>query len=142
MSAKQGYIYVTSSPAMQDGIYKIGATTKQPIERIKELSAAVGVPIPFALVYSRSVNYPFAVEAELHRHFERYRLNDKREFFSLPLADIIQAIEGYEHACEMPLPWSELFASFPDDGDGRELTEEEREKCADLAFELKYNNRR
>lgn len=143
MSASQGYIYALVNPSME-GLVKIGATVHDPIQRARQLSASTSSPHPFALAYSRRVSMPFQVEAELHEALDQYRVNDSREFFEVPLHKVIQLMEGYAEikkertssAANMKLPWAELFATFPDNGDERELTEIEQEKCRDLEKSL------
>lgn len=144
MSASQGHIYALVNPSME-GLVKIGATVHDPIQRARQLSASTSAPHPFALAYSRRVSMPFQVEAELHEALDQYRVNDSREFFKVPLHKVIQFMERYTEvkkaepvsAASMKLPWAELFATFEDEnGEGRELTEEERAKCRELARRL------
>ncbi len=140
MSAEHGYIYCLINPGFPS-LVKIGATTKDPLERARELSAPTSTPLPFVLAYHRAVKFPFEVEANLHRILADHRTNDSREFFSIPLYKVIELLEKYEedlsgvyHCIETP--WADLFDTFPDDGAGRELTEDERVKCTDLAVRL------
>lgn len=142
MSASQGYIYLLTNIAME-GLIKIGATIKHPIERTRELSAATGVAVPFTLVYHRAVADPFKVEAALHRMLDQYRVNDSREFFKIELHEVIVLLEQYDEcraewiAVEDELPWSLLFNSFPDDEKGRRLTPNEKYQCDVLEAKLK-----
>lgn len=113
---------------------KLGCTTKDPQERAKELSAASGVPTPYVLAYHRYVRDPFQVEAFLHRKLEYCRVNDSREFFKIPLHKAIELIDTFEEvvARDDEYPFAKLFGTFPDDGEGRDLTEDERLKCREL----------
>ncbi len=131
MSAILGYVYILTNVALP-GLLKIGATTKDPTERARELSAPTGLPLPFTLAYSRHVNFPFQVEAALHRDFDAYRTSDSREFFRLPLHMVITALEQYEETDAIkPYPFAALFASF-DQGGPAELTADEQAQCRAL----------
>lgn len=142
MTIETGYVYILSNPGLMEGTYKIGATLHDPVLRVAQLSASTGIPTPFQLVYFRRVQRPFLVESMLHSAFAAYRVNDSREFFKMPLAEIINEIEHFEAVPDdvsdnVETPWAELFASFPDDGTPRELDESERKLCADLGRKLK-----
>ncbi len=94
-----GYIYALINPSL-DGLVKVGMTTRDPTDRVRELSAATGVPTPFVLAYDIYVADCSAAEAYLHTLLERrgYRVSDNREFFSAPLKDVIKAMLQVEEA--------------------------------------------
>ena len=104
--------------------------------RAKQLSAATASPTPFTVLYSRAVADCNEVEARMHAIFADRRVNEGREFFSVSLYEAATALDGLcgdKRFKPKPLtPWAELFASFPDDGSGRELTLEERARCRAL----------
>lgn len=89
---KSGYVYVISNiGSFGHDVYKIGMTRRlEPMDRVRELGDA-SVPFTFdvhALVYSEDAP---ALETELHRHFDKYRLNmvnNRKEFFRVPLKEI------------------------------------------------------
>lgn len=93
-------------------------------------------------MYSRYVAYPFQVEAALHRALDDYRLNDAREFFAVPLRQIIELAEQYEEIpvrraaveadIDKNLSFSWLFSSFADDGEPRDLDAREQALCREL----------
>lgn len=125
------------TPAMP-GLIKVGAATIDPMERARQLSASTSAALPFVLAYSRFVAFPFAVEAALHRELDPYRVNDSREFFRLPLHEVIKLVDTYDEVKSGDaLPWANLFATFPDDDSPRSLTEHERWQCEQLAARLK-----
>lgn len=130
------------SSALEEGLYKIGATIHNPLERARQLSAASSSPSPFFVAYKRYVASPFQVEAALHRIFESCRVNDSREFFRVDLHRIIEVLENYDemrsllHEDDVSLPFARLFASFEDDGSPRELTTDEQFKCRQLEYKL------
>jgi len=140
VSAEIGFIYVLSCP-MMEGCYKVGASTNDPIERARQLSAASGVVYPFTVAFQRKVNYPFKVEAALHRMLDEFRINECREFFKVKLHKIIDLAERYEE-CRAEfnvgdgLDFAKLFATFPDDYSPRVLTDAEREKIQRLRHEM------
>lgn len=144
MSAPFGFVYVFTSAAHEKDVYKIGATIHDPFERARQLSASSSAASPFSVVYKRFVAEPFQVEAALHRLFTPERLNDSREFFKVELHRVIDALDRYEEVRDLfysgdaSTPWSELFASFEDDGTARELTEDERFKCDQLRYKLDH----
>ena len=95
----KGYIYILSNPAMP-GLLKIGFTDRTPDERAAELSASTGVPLPFKVAYSLEVDSAQRLEAQIHRTLFKQRLNDKREFFNIPLAEAIEAADSCKAKAE------------------------------------------
>lgn len=160
---RSGYVYILCHPQMRDPsglpILKIGATRKHPIARATELSMGTGVPGAFTVSYYCAVPDAFEVEGATHEAFAEQRVDEGREFFSCRLDEAVLFIRHYVHetfggiegeggewideggdqgddALEYggpPTPFAELFATFPDDGEGRELTDEERARCRELA---------
>lgn len=124
------------------GLIKIGCTVHDPLLRAKQLTASTSAPTPFVCAYHRLVNDPFRVESILHRQLVDYRVNDNREFFRLPLHKAISYIEQFDDvswkADQIDTPFAELFASFPDDGSGRELTADEAAQCRALSERLMW----
>lgn len=136
MSAERGYIYGMVNASIP-GLIKIGASTKHPLERARELSVPTSVATPFVLAYYRAVAFPFMVEAAIHRQLDACRTNDKREFFRLPLHEAIAVIDQFDEIDDsISTPWAELFATFDDDGSGRKLTDDEQFRCQQLARKL------
>jgi hypothetical protein len=105
-NAKAGYVYIISNiGSFGDSVYKIGMTRRlEPIERIDELGSA-SVPFSFdvhALIFSE--NAP-ALEAKLHEHFHRSRinkLNNRKEFFKADIAEIERIVkENYDNVVDV-----------------------------------------
>ena len=65
------------------GLVKIGCTTGDLATRIRDLSSATGVPLPFELFYACEVDNATIAEARLHDAFGDHRVSKKREFFRL-----------------------------------------------------------
>ena len=105
-NAKAGYVYIISNiGSMGENVYKIGMTRRlEPLERIDELGDA-SVPFQFdvhALIFSD--NAP-ALEAKLHEHFYKTRLNklnDRKEFFKADIYEIEKVIkENYDKVIDV-----------------------------------------
>ncbi len=73
-------IYVLTNEAMP-GYVKIGRTNSSIEQRMKELSVATGVPLPFTCFYACTVKDSFFAEKQIHETFADNRINPKREFF-------------------------------------------------------------
>lgn len=94
---KSGHVYVISNiGSFGENVYKIGMTRRlEPQERINELGDA-SVPFPFdvhAMIHSE--NAP-TLEKSLHKIFSEQQMNKvnpRKEFFTLGIADIKKAIE-------------------------------------------------
>jgi len=86
-----GYLYLLANPAMP-GLVKIGWTSRQPDERVSELTSATGVPSPFILVYDLFVQDAQQAESWLHaRLSERgLRASENREFFTVSPSDAVE----------------------------------------------------
>jgi len=96
-NAKAGYVYIISNiGSLGENVYKIGMTRRlEPTERIDELGDA-SVPFGFdvhALIFSD--NAP-ALEAKLHEHFYKNRinkLNHRKEFYRADIREIEKIIK-------------------------------------------------
>ena len=91
-----GYIYVMINPSLE-GMVKIGKTTRDPKERVKELSSATGVPTPFILVFHKQFKDCHYTEKAIHQYLESngYRISDNREFFKIPVTDAINIVQKF-----------------------------------------------
>lgn len=105
-NAKAGYVYVISNiGAFGENVYKIGMTRRlEPMERVDELGDA-SVPFSFdvhAMVFSD--NAP-ELEAKLHEHFFKNRLNkinNRKEFYRANINEIEKVLkENYEKVVDM-----------------------------------------
>lgn len=76
------------------GLVKIGLTTRTPIARLAELTAATGVPAPFELEWCRAVTDCAAVESTVHRMLDDRRVSGRREFFRCDVVTARQVIEA------------------------------------------------
>jgi hypothetical protein len=88
-----GWIYVMRSAAHPRNVFKIGLTRKEPEERAEKLSSATGLPDGLFVLHEWHVPNCAEMEAQIHARLYPYRVNPGREFFDLPLKDIVQVIE-------------------------------------------------
>lgn len=94
---RRGHVYVISNiGSFGENVFKIGMTRRlEPTDRVKELGDA-SVPFDFdvhAMIYSDDAP---TLEKELHRRFDDAsvnKVNPRKEFFNLNLAQIRQAVE-------------------------------------------------
>ena len=135
MQTKQsGWIYALTNRSL-NGLYKVGMTSKTPEDRAAELSAATASPTPFFVVYAKETDDIRTAENDVHNILSDFRVSDNREFFKTSLFEVVKAIDyvcGGFSELDPPTPFAELFATFPDDGEARELTAEEQRKCKEL----------
>ncbi|MGT2728411.1 DUF4041 domain-containing protein [Streptococcus phocae subsp. salmonis] len=98
--ATAGYVYIISNiGAFGENVYKIGVTRRlEPLERIRELSSA-SVPFRFdvhALIFSEQA---FALEAELHTKFDKFKvnkMNNRKEYYKVPFSQIKEVLDQHK----------------------------------------------
>ena len=90
--SKAGWLYVITSPSLP-GLTKIGCTRRlNPSIRIKELSSS-SLPEPFhahCFVFSDDC---FELENNIHKYFDKERVNPDREFFRIEPKDVIDVLK-------------------------------------------------
>ena len=90
--SKAGWLYVITSPSLP-GLTKIGCTRRlNPSIRIKELSSS-SLPEPFhahCFVFSDDC---FELENNVHKYFDKERVNPDREFFRIEPKDAIDVLK-------------------------------------------------
>ena len=79
--SEKGYIYCLSNP-MYKGIYKVGYTKSDVLQRKKQLYTT-GVILPFKIEFVKELEHFKEKELILHDILSKYgkRINPKREFF-------------------------------------------------------------
>lgn len=104
-NTRAGFVYVISNiGSFGEDIYKIGMTRRlEPMDRIKELGSA-SVPFEFdvhAMIFSDDAP---SLETTLHQKFrdrEVNKVNQRKEFFKVPLSEIEQVVkENYNATVE------------------------------------------
>jgi len=84
---KSGYVYALTNKSFKNNVIKIGETSRTPNIRAKEIyNGATGVPEAFDVVYACSVCDCELAEQRMHELLNSYRVNQKREFFNMPIA--------------------------------------------------------
>lgn len=97
---KAGHVYVISNiGSFGEEVYKVGMTRRlEPLDRVKELGDA-SVPFSFdvhAMIWCEDAP---ALERTLHKRFVQAqvnKVNPRKEFFRLPLAQLRQVVEEHE----------------------------------------------
>ena len=93
---RSGYVYVISNRgSFGDDVIKIGMTRRlEPMDRVKELGDA-SVPFPFDVHMMISCDDAPSLENEMHRKFDKARLNKvnrRKEFFRVDLKQVADAV--------------------------------------------------
>ncbi len=84
-------IYILTNEAMP-GYIKIGKTTDL-TTRVKDLSRASGVPLPFEIFYAAEVEDMDFVERQIHKAFTNTRVAKNREFFTETPEHVVAVIK-------------------------------------------------
>ena len=95
--SKAGWLYVISSPSLP-GLVKLGCTRRLvPMMRVKELSSS-SLPEPFkahCFVFSDDC---FELENNIHKYFDKERVNPDREFFKIEPKEAIEVLRDVFNA--------------------------------------------
>lgn len=90
--SKAGWLYVISSPSLP-GLVKVGVTRQlNPVMRIRQLSSS-SLPEPFhahCFVFSDDC---FELESQMHKYFDKERVNPDREFFRIEPKEAINVLK-------------------------------------------------
>ena len=89
--ATKGFVYVLMNAAMPD-LLKIGKTIRSSDDRASELSQSTGVPCGFIVAFEVEVSDCDAAERLIHQELAACRYTENREFFKLPLKDVIPVL--------------------------------------------------
>lgn len=93
-ASNYGIVYVLTNPAMP-GLVKIGHTTRNNFcARMNSLSSHTGVPEAFECEFACKTELGKEIELEsaLHNYFDERRKNKSREFFRVPLDEVVAVI--------------------------------------------------
>jgi hypothetical protein len=108
------FVYILINESMP-GLIKIGRTTTSVKQRISELNAPAGIPLPFTCYYAARVEDCAKVERKLHEAFGDHRVRERREFFRLSPQRAQAALELA--ALEDVTPREEIIDDFPEDAE-------------------------
>ena len=78
---KKGFIYILSNDSLKDNLFKIGKTSKETIERSKQLSSSTSIPENFKIEAEFEFSDINWAEREIHDKLSEFRYNRKKEFF-------------------------------------------------------------
>lgn len=121
---KKGFVYILSNKSMP-GIYKIGCTSRSPVERASQL-CTTGVPTPFQVEYYINIeNYTY-IEKQVHKVLHQY--NFGKEFFKYDLYKCILEIRKIASNYSYTENFSSQYIKAQVDGKGEEYIQEERRK--------------
>jgi hypothetical protein len=132
-----GYLYVLVNPSIP-GLAKVGKTTRDPADRVAELSSATGVASPFILLYQQPVADCDKAEEWVHDALTSrgWRYAPNREFFSAPSHEIVSLVFQAAQVVAGPeQPQNGGKSAVPDDA-GTSAQISEGERLATLALEL------
>ncbi len=106
------YIYILINPSLS-GLLKIGRTNRSPNERAIELSKGTNMPTPFIVAYEEEVPDSCIAEKLVHDELTQqgFRINDSREFFSIPLKNAIQIVSQVARQLRDSMSGTDGFAS-------------------------------
>ena len=94
--SKAGWLYVISSPSLP-GLVKLGCTRRlNPALRVRELSSS-SLPEPYhahCVVFSDNC---FELENNIHKYFDKERVNPDREFFRIEPKEAIDVLRNEFH---------------------------------------------
>lgn len=91
---KEGYVYALENPIIP-GVLKIGMTQKTPAIRCDEINREGGagkLPTNYVCLWSKYVDDCRAVEQLIHLRLKAFRINPKREFFTISLPSMLELI--------------------------------------------------
>jgi hypothetical protein len=89
-----GYVYVISNPSLPQDLIKIGFTTRDPSERLKELDQA-GLPTEYIEHYRIFTKDARQLEVRLHKHFATNRFREDKEFFKVSPHEVYQVLKDW-----------------------------------------------
>lgn len=106
-----GWIYLLSNREWPD-LVKVGLTTRTVEERVKEINAATGVPIPYGVRRCWRVSKPKLAEEIAHGSLSAFRVRSDREFFRVPYGEACRLIGSAFRAHDLELRTLDHLASL------------------------------
>ena len=111
MAAKSGFVYAIANDAMP-GLVKIGATTRDPMERLHEARACTWAPPSFRLLAEAATGDAFGTERAIHALLAPRRADARREFFVMTHDEartLLSFVAGIEN--QSPTQERQLYAA-------------------------------
>lgn len=91
MDPNSGFIYILRNPLMGKNVFKIGLTRNKVEDRAKQLSKT-SVPDKFYKAQEWNVIDCVAAEKKIHSILEKYRIDQRREFFEINYSEAVETI--------------------------------------------------
>ncbi len=98
-----GWIYAARNPSFVDPVFKVGESSRPPVNRMGELSASTSVYRAFQLVYFVHVTHRDIAEKQVHNALKKFRINPRKEFFQAPLPIVVKALDRVAGMLPVPL---------------------------------------
>jgi hypothetical protein len=97
-----GWIYVLSTRHFREFL-KVGMTTRNIEERVREINRATGIPIPYGVRRCWRVSDPIKAEKLAHTTLAEFRVRNDREFFNAPFEIAAKMLDTAirEHSLEI-----------------------------------------
>jgi hypothetical protein len=86
------WVYILAHP-VEDNIYKIGYTHKDPRERLKEINSQTGVVGEYRLVYMFRTCDGLFLENMVHKELSSLRLHSRKEHFQVSREKAIETVK-------------------------------------------------
>lgn len=90
-SHQTGSVYFLTNPCFKEHWVKIGVTTRNVKNRVREFNTAV--PENFHIVLDISCENPYAVEQDIHKALDGYRPNKKKEYFLITVGELSEELD-------------------------------------------------
>lgn len=88
---KEEWIYIQRNAMFHEEIFKVGFSIN-PKKRAKQLSGTTSIPDNFFIIHKFKVINMQLAENVIFKILEPYRVNNNREFFKIPLDELIEKI--------------------------------------------------
>lgn len=130
------YVYVLTNPAFPDFV-KVGRTTRQITERVKDLNRQTGVPSPFEVhcCYEFPKGRSRAVEKGIHKGLDNCREISNKEFFKVNPDDVKALLESYSDGKSIALKDEDVIAS-PEEQNSLDRQRAKRERFTFSMLEI------
>lgn len=92
VAVNPGVVYILRNSAYRETIVKVGRTSRSSELRALELSRPTGIATPFEVLYEEAVADCERAERIVHGRLSKWRVNESREFFNVPLKDAVRAV--------------------------------------------------
>jgi hypothetical protein len=92
VAVNPGVVYILRNNSYRETIVKVGRTTRAAELRASELSRPTGIATPFEVLYEEAVADCERAEQIVHGRLSKWRVNESREFFDVPLKDAVRAV--------------------------------------------------